>query len=535
MTASELLDAWQIEHHEPDPDDPVYEGYRSFTCPREGCGGAAKLIGDDGRDGLTLECKCTKDSPTGQRFFRPDELARWFGVNGGVPQTSALEIMHFERSDAGNAELLANLFGGDLRYVHDQNVWRVWAGGRWRADADGAADRLVLEAARQRLFDAGSILDDKQAAAEAKWAIGSRSAKRVRDCLTIGGSIHPFTSTPAQYDSDPWALNVANGTLDLRTGELRPHNAAEFHSKIAPVEYLAGADCPRWQQFLDEIFDGNADLCDFLRRAVGYSLTGDTREQVLFLQHGTGANGKTTLLGILKRLLGDYQQNADFATFSYAREKQAGVRDDLAALAGARLVTASEAAVGLRFSEGRVKQLTGSDPVTARPLYGRYFDFVPQFKLWLSCNHRPTVRDTSEAFWRRVHLIPFTVSFKGHEDLDLPDKLAAELPGILAWALLGCIEWQRDGLNPPDVVNAATATYRADEDVIGSFLADRTEADPEAVTISKHLNDAYLQWCEANGEKPASRKAFTDALSEREFVAERRHVGRVWVGVRLCE
>jgi len=533
MTTSALLDKWQVAHH---PDDET--GACAFVCPREGCGGAGKLsecLDDSGQ--LWFECRCTRDTPTGGQRFTEPALARWFGVNGDASTSSdaLLPIQRFERSDAGNAELLADLFGGCLRYVHGPNMWRVWAGGRWRADTDGAADRFALEAARERLLGAAEILDEKRAGDEAKWAIGSRSARRVRDCLTIAGSIHPFTSTPQQYDSDPWALNVANGTLDLRTGDLRDHDPATMHSKIAPVEYAAGAECPRWTRFLDEIFDGNADLSDFLRRAIGYSLTGDTREQALFVQHGAGANGKTTLLGILKRLLGDYQTNADFATFSYAREKQAGVRDDLAALAGARLVTSSEAAVGMRFSEGRVKQLTGGDPVTARPLYGRYFDFVPQFKLWLSCNHRPTVRDTSEAFWRRVHLIPFTVSFRGREDLNLPEKLVAELPGILAWAVLGCLEWQQNGLNPPDAVKAATATYREQEDVIGTFLVDRTEADPQAVTLSKHLNEAYLDWCTANGEKPASRKAFTDALAERGFVSERRHIGRVWTGVRLCE
>jgi len=504
-----------------------------FVCK---CGGAAELV--DVGDGRLFHY-CGKCAPNAGRPYTVEEFRRTFGNSKPAAQiadeTPEVPPTRFERSDAGNAELLADLFGGCLRYVHGPNVWRVWHGGRWAQDTNGAADRQVLEAARQRLFDAATILDEKQAAAEAKWAIGSRSAKRVRDCLTIAGSIHPFTSTPQQYDSDPWALNVQNGTLDLRTSDLRDHDPTAMHSKMAPVEYTPGAECPRWQQFLDEVFAGNADLSDFLRRAVGYSLTGDTREQALFVQHGNGANGKTTLLGALKRLLGDYQQNADFATFSYAREKQAGTRDDLAALVGARLVTASEAAVGMRFSEGRVKQLTGSDPVTCRPLYGKHFDYIPTYKVWLSCNHRPTVRDTSEAFWRRVHLIPFTVSFRGREDLELPEKLATELPGILAWAVLGCLEWQQDGLNPPEAVKAATASYRADEDVIGSFLADRTEADPQAVTLSKHLHGAYLQWCEENGEKQASRKAIGEALTERGFLADKRSIGRVWLGVRLCE
>ncbi len=200
-------------------------------------------------------------------------------------------------------------------------------------------------------------------------------------------------------------------------------------SKLAAVEYDVGTGCPLFEQFLEDIFAGDGELISFVQRCVGYSLTGLTREQVLFLLWGGGWNGKTTLLGVLKRLFGDYSRNADFASFSYQREKQAGTRDDLAALAGARLVTAAEPTVGLRFSEGKLKEITGSDPVTARHLYGRHFDFVPQFKLWLSGNHRPTVRDTSEGFWRRICLIPFTVSFKGRADQQLAEKLIAELPG----------------------------------------------------------------------------------------------------------
>jgi len=199
-------------------------------------------------------------------------------------------------------------------------------------------------------------------------------------------------------------------------------------------------------------------------------------------------------------------------------------------------VTASEPSVGLRLSEGLVKQLTGSDPVTARALYGRHFDFVPQFKLWLSCNHRPTVRDTSLAFWRRVHLIPFGVSFKGREDPHLPEKLAAEAPGILNWAILGALEWQDGGLAPPEAVKAATADYQEAEDVIGAFVAERTEADPGAIVLFKTLRDSYLGWCDGNSERPLSSKAFGEALAEKGFGKERGGGGvRRYAGLRLVE
>lgn len=537
MNVETLLTSWGIRHHEAKA--AADAGFRTFVCPR--CGGAAKITECFDTSGdLWLECGCTADSTTLGRRFTERQLREWLGVDGGNGSGEAEGegdlLKPAERSDAGNAELLASLFGDRLRFVHGPDVWRVWRGGHWAEDVDGAAERLALEAAQERLHRADGIADPKEATEQAKWAIGSRSAKRLRDCLSVAKHTRPFTSTAEAFDANPWALNIANGTLDLRTGDLREHDPSAMHSKRAPAEYMAGAECPRWEQFLQEVFDGDTEVVNYLRRAVGYSLTGDTREQVLFVLYGSGCNGKTTLLNLLKRLLGDYKTNTDFATLSYVKEKQAGVRDDLAALTGARLVTASEAALGMRFSEGRVKQLTGGDPVTARPLYGRYFDFTPRFKLWLSCNHRPTVRDTSEAFWRRVHLVPFTVSFRNREDQALPEKLAEELPGILAWAVTGCLEWQAKGLNPPERVKAATSEYRASEDVIGHFLSDSTETDRRAATLSKDLYGAYLRWCAQTDERTESRRTFGEALAEKGFVRKRGTGGlTVYHGLRLTE
>ena len=496
------------------------------VCPT--CKTGAAEITEAPGDLIYVDCpRCG-----GWSHFSSEEFRSRFANGEAAPVT----FPAFPRSDAGNAEALVFLHGDVFRYVHGPDLWRVWDGKRWRDDVTGAAERAALEAMRERLRGAADLAEHAEAALEAKWALGSQSARRIRDALTVASTFPAQAITADKFDSDPYLLNCANGIIDLRTGNLRPHDPGAMCAKLAPVDFDPDATCPRFEQFLREVFDGNGELEAFLQRWVGYSLTGLTQEQCFTILYGLGCNGKTTLLGVVKRLAGDYVRNADFATFGFAREKQAGVRDDIAALAGARIVTASEPSVGLRLSEGLVKQLTGSDPVTARALYGRHFDFVPQFKLWLSCNHRPTVRDTSLAFWRRVHLIPFGVSFKGREDPHLPEKLAAEAPGILNWAILGALEWQDGGLAPPEAVKAATADYQEAEDVIGAFVAERTEADPGAIVLFKTLRDSYLGWCDGNSERPLSSKAFGEALAEKGFGKERGGGGvRRYAGLRLVE
>ncbi len=428
------------------------------------------------------------------------------------------------RTDMANAQLFVARHGGRFRFAHEikermeaKGTFYVWDGRRWKSDADGEIDRLAQQFLRDEYIAAATDLDEKVR----KWVSASlNESYRIR-MLKSAAPMLPIATTADVFDPDPWAFNTLSGIIDLRTCLPRPHDPAAMCSKLAAVEYDVGTGCPLFEQFLEDIFAGDGELISFVQRCVGYSLTGLTREQVLFLLWGGGWNGKTTLLGVLKRLFGDYSRNADFASFSYQREKQAGTRDDLAALAGARLVTAAEPTVGLRFSEGKLKEITGSDPVTARHLYGRHFDFVPQFKLWLSGNHRPTVRDTSEGFWRRICLIPFTVSFKGRADQQLAEKLIAELPGILNWALLGCLEWQRIGLQPPGVVRVATAEYRAEEDLVGTFIAERTTSDPGAVTPFRVLYESYGSWCNDRSESPVSSKAFGEALSEHGFAKTR--------------
>ena len=301
-------------------------------------------------------------------------------------------------------------------------------------------------------------------------------------------------------------------------------------TKLADVEYRRDAHCPRFEEFMLEIMGGDVQMAAFLQQWIGYCLTGDTREQVLLLLYGLGSNGKSVLLELLRELLGDYQGRANFAAFVEQRGDRP--RNDLARLAGLRLVSALEIGESARLSESVVKTVTGGDTMAARRLYEEEFEFRPQFKLMLAANHRPVIRATDFAMWRRVLLVPFAVTFDGdRRDDRLREKLVGELPGILRWAVNGCQSWLEFGLRPPARVLAATSEYRSESDTLGAFLADccRMENSESAGALYR----AYAAWAGANGEQPMTSTMFGRRLTERGIVADRQTSGKIRVGVQL--
>jgi putative DNA primase/helicase len=426
----------------------------------------------------------------------------------------------YNLTDLGNAQRFVRDHSRNVRFCYAWGRWIVWDSKRWAVDDSGAVVRMIKESVRRIYAAAAAEEDDKKRKALDDHARRSESKTRITDALYLARSEPGVPVTPEQLDANAWLLNTASGTVDLRTGKMREHRREDLITKIAPVEYDPTAEAPRFSRFLREIFDGDEDLIAFVRRFAGYSLTGSTEERVFAILHGRGRNGKTTLVELLEGALGDYAATTDTETILAKRYQ--GIGNEVAALKGARFVATAEVERGRALAESKVKQLTGSDTVTARFLYAEPFSFKPEFKLWLSTNNKPVIRGTDDAIWDRIRLIPFTQRFEGAAaDAKLPEKLRAEMPGVLAWMVQGCIEWQRDGLGEPDKVVAATEGYRTEMDTLAAFVDECCIVRPEAWCKFADLYTAYTGWCEEANEHPEKKRRFADSLTERGYAAEK--------------
>jgi putative DNA primase/helicase len=435
-------------------------------------------------------------------------------------------------SDFGNAERLVLRYGHTLRYCWPWRCWLIWDGKCWIRDYTGELHRLA-KATTQGIYveaaDAGSNQERREKLA--KWAIQSEAEKRLQAMINLAQSEPSIPLLPEQLDADPWALNVENGVVDLRTGKLRPHRREDYFSKLAPVIYDEHATCPTWERFLSQIFQGDKELINYVRKLIGHGLSGDTSERIVIICWGTGRNGKSTLIETIADMLGDYALRTPTETFMVKRD--GSIPNDVAQLPGRRFVHASESEEGRRLAESFIKDVTGRDTMSARFMRAEWFTFKPVCKLWLRTNHKPEIRGTDNAIWDRVRLIPFEFRVD-HEDKELPNKLRAEFPGILQWALSGCLSWQTNGLEPPAKVRDATASYRAEMDVLADFITECCLIKSFASVTSIALFSAYLKWCDANSEKALGRKAFAGRLLERGFQPDKgTHGIRIWRGIGL--
>jgi putative DNA primase/helicase len=438
--------------------------------------------------------------------------------------------MKFRQTDLGNAERLVAKFGPDIRYTGEAG-WLVWDGQRWAPDPGSSQTMKYAGLTVRAMYEEAARLD-ADAARQALVNHARLSEARPRLEAMVALAKHQVTARLSDFDRNPHLLNVKNGTIDLRTGELRSHRKEDLITKLAPVEYDAAAEAPIWNKFLITIMRGTERLIRFLQLAIGYSLTGLTIEQVFFILYGTGANGKSTFLMIVSEALGDYAKATPAETL--LTKRQDSIPNDLARLVGARFVTAVEVADNRRLDESRVKQLTGGDPIPARFLHREFFQFTPEFKLFLAANKKPRIRGNDEATWRRIRLIPFEVTIpEGQRDKKLLEKLRRELPGILAWAVRGCLDWQASGdLAVPKEVRVATAAYRAEEDVVARFLEECCLVAPDLRVWSSNLYVAYVRWCKATAEAPVTQKVLGGLLVGRGFV--NRKIGtKAWLGLGL--
>jgi putative DNA primase/helicase len=439
-------------------------------------------------------------------------------------------------TDTGNGERLIDVFGDRIRYCPAWGSWLVWDERRWAKDdmlqiehlAGLALRRIHNEAAEARSKDAREELG--------RWALASESAARRRAAIECARSDPRVVVRPDQLDGDPWLFNCLSGTIDLKTGELREHRREDLITKLSPVAFDSSAKLELWDRMLCQATEGNAEMPAFLARLAGYSLTGLTSEEKLPFIYGPEATAKSTFLEALKNTWGDYAQTADFETFL----KRSGVgnpRTDLARLAGARLVIAIETEPGTRLADGFVKMITGGDRVVARKLYHDEFEFRPAFTLWWAANDAPRMSDRDGALWRRILEIPFTHQIPEkqrdpHVKATLIDPAVAG-PTILAWAVRGCLAWQRDGLGVPPAVARATEQLREEMNPLRDFLAERCLFEEQALSSSKSLYGAYVRWSAANNERSLSRREFGLRLAARGCQSRHRRDGDAWEGIRL--
>ena len=434
-------------------------------------------------------------------------------------------------TDSGNAECLAVLFTDRLRYCHTRRKWQRWDGARWAIDVDGEVNRAAINSARARYHSATAINDLALREKLSRWAITSENAGRIETAINIARSLDTFRTTIEQYDRNPMLTGSPNATIDLCTTMGRAPNRDDYISMQLGTSYDPEAACPRWKQFLNEIFNNDSELIAYIQRTIGYSLTGDTREQKLFLCYGGGANGKSVFLDILGWLLGDYAAVTSFHTFDAGRRSES--TNDLAALKGKRIVVVIETNEDRRLDEARVKTVTGQDVITCRFLYGEYFEYRPQFKLWLAMNHKPVIRGTDRGIWRRIHLIPFTQNFEQRADSQLSLKLKAELPGILNWALEGLRAWHSHGIGTCQAVREATEDYRSESDVVAHWLEEHTESGNSYYMPASSAYKSYQSWCTDTGVRPFNMTLWGRRMAEKGLNKERCRSGVVYHGLRI--
>ncbi len=424
-------------------------------------------------------------------------------------------------SDDALASAFSACHDGAMLYVPAWSAWLKWNGCKWAKD-----DVLAV-------FDAARVICREIASDAAQEKGGEAVAKAITSASTVSAVERLARSDPRQartadaFDADPWLLNTPGGVVNLRTGRLRPHNPDDMLTKVAGA--TPGGKCRRWMRFLIQITQGNRKLVRYLQRFIGYTLTGCITEHAFLFCFGPGKNGKGVMFSIVQALLGDYATTAMHDVFMVSRNDQHPT--NLAALRSARMVAVTETEEGRQWAEARVKAITGGDKISARVMRGDPFEFSPVCKLWFSGNHKPPLRNPDAAMRRRMNLVPLTY-VPANPDTGLADALLAELPGILAWAIRGCLEWQRIGLQPPPIVSAATDEYFTSQDSLAQWLETNCEREAKAWTTTRTLFSDWKAWMLERGEEPGTEKAFSDAML-RHAPKEKQRAGMAFMGVRL--
>ena len=470
----------------------------------------------------------------GRPALNDDEVASIaHSVSRYKPITPLLDNERFHKTDLGNANRMIYLHGEELRFVTEWNRWLIWDGNRWAPDRTESIEikgRDTLKA----MYEAGiQILEDDDRSKYMSYVASVEDRSRILAMIRLSSSDAAVAIVPDVLDAHPLLFNTLNGTVDLTTGELRDHDKTDLITKITPIELDPKAKCPKWNAFLTEITEDDAGMLAFLKMAVGWSMTGVLRDQMFFVLYGLGQNGKSTFLDTVMSMMGEYGQPTPVETLLTRRNET--IPNDLARLKGARFVSAIEAQEGKRLNESLIKSITGGDIISARFMRQDWFDFAPEFKLWLGTNHKPVIKDSSMAMWRRVRLVPFNYQVPDEKiNKNLKNELHEELPGILNWAIDGCLAWQiQGGLEMPDKVQEATNSYKSDMDVIEAFLSDTCVIEPLASLQASVLFGEYKNWCEENNERVCSQRMFGTKLKDKGYTHQRKRDGYYWHGLGL--
>ena len=427
------------------------------------------------------------------------------------------EDIEYKLTDVGNAERFAAMFKDQVKYCAIYKKWFIWNGKRWEQDDTGKIITYAIECVRNIIHDADLLPEGDKRKSLIQHSLKSESSGKLKALLEIASGMPAITVRSEDLDQNPWLLNCQNGTIDLRTGKLKPHDPKDYITRICAAAYKPDCAIPLWTQLMEKITGGDKEYIRYIQKALGYALTGDISEQAIFILYGTGSNGKSTMLNIFAALLNGYAQSTSSDTFM--QKKNESVNNDIARLKGARFVSAIEMEEGKRMAESLIKSMTGGDKLVTRFLYGEFFEYVPQFKVFLAVNHKPDIRDTTNSIWRRIKIMEFNNTFTEQErDKNFPTKIMAkELPGILAWAVQGCLDWQQNGINAPDIVEAATRAYKEEMDSFSHFFNECCVVREGARVSNKMLRAKYDEWCAENGERGLTQRPFSRKLRERGY------------------
>ncbi|MBO4639321.1 MAG: hypothetical protein J5710_06145 [Treponema sp.] len=434
-------------------------------------------------------------------------------------------------TDITNRDYFLKAFGDKIRFCLMWNKFLLWNGTCWEIDKKGKVEEDCVDFVHH-MYRGLRVINDLQLQKDfEKHLIKSESFRRIQALVGLLKMSKDIKVSDDELDTDNYLFNVNGITLNLKNGKGFPPEPKNLITKKSKFVYDKEAKCPTWNLFLMQIFNQDKDLIRFVQKAMGYSLSGDVTEQCLFILWGTGANGKSTFLNVLQELFGDYACTTGTETFMKKTSEQS---NDLARLKGIRLVTTTEVEQGKSLSESLIKQITGGDEITARFLYGEYFSFKPTFKIFMATNHKPKIRGADNGIWRRIKMIPFTVTIPPEQrDKTLTEKLITENSGILNWLIQGYAMWRKEGLNEPNAIREANEEYRMDMDAVGTFVNDCFDID---ATLrwrlpNQMLYQTYIKWCNVNNERVMSQKWLTMRMSEKGFKRMVSNNGRIWLGL----